>query len=131
LRGAGQAEAAGHGQEPLVVAFYESFIQRPDEPRFAPFADRVQGIRKALHAWLNDGVGQSPFRADLDAPTAAAYLGWLMDGYERDLTARFERAEVSAWDEAAMAAEWARFDRFMDHLRLLFYRKDGPDGGGH
>ena len=107
---------------PEVVAFFENVYLEDNEKLLTKLNSEIQETRHLINDAIYKDLDYSLFREDIDEERVIAYLQWLFDGYEKDITARFKNGSIDVTDDAEYTEEWEMFYSFMDDLRHLFYK---------
>ena len=118
-----EAKRKAMAQSPEVIGFFESFYQDEQAACFEKFATEIAEVRQLAYDKVYAGVDYTLFRDDIDGKTVVTYVKWLFASYEADIMARFKSGALDATDDAALAAEWAKFYEFTDNLRKIFYKE--------
>ncbi|MCL2343944.1 MAG: TetR/AcrR family transcriptional regulator [Firmicutes bacterium] len=109
------------GEIPLIFHMFESFYRPENAAYIKKYAEPLAEQRRQFIQSLYEGLDLSLLRADLEPLRALRYITWLMDSYTAEIERKAAHGDLDAADEAALAAEWARYDAFTEDLRKLFY----------
>ena len=116
---AAQVKLEAYLRHPEIFTFLGKLYLEP-EALGPELAARAEAMRAQSLRAFGGAEGAGRLRDDIPWDESARYIGWLMDGFERDITGKLRSG---GWEQDNLQPMWDEFDIFLDRLRILFYRQ--------
>ena len=82
--------------------------------------NKVNNIFDSYQEIMNYEVKNSKLRTDIKKENALQYINWVMDGFSNYMINKYKDVPLGSAD---YDLEWKKFDKIIEDLEKLFYKK--------
>ncbi len=99
-----------------IFELFESLYKPENASQAEKYRQTLEAYRQDFFTKMYADVDYSLFRADIPPQDSMKYITWILDGYSQEIIRKILTGEIKD------AAEWDKFDGFLEDLKKLFYK---------
>jgi len=123
-----QCKLKAYTKNPHVFNFLASTFINQSEELSPEWGKKLVQIKEWGYFRLFNNLDTSLFRKDIEPQKAIKLIQWTMDGYEKELIARFQGENFTSLE---LEPYWEEFYQYLDILRRVFYQNgEGKENDG-
>lgn len=117
-----KAKQTFFGRSKHMVSFIESMYKPNNKQYFEKYYAQMREIGDMITRDIYDEIDHSLLRDDIDHKNIVRYIGWLFEGYQKDIERKLDSGAFSASNPSEVEEQWREFDSFIEDTKWLFYK---------